>query len=362
MKIKVKSLNENLKSINGVVADFVFVDATDSSNYALYISTDIQAIKIPLEITDVMDDESKVYVINKVEFMHLIPYVNECLVLNGDYSYNANDCTIKGKFESNDGYAEELESRKYLFDHEDEYEEFAEITPSILNGINSGSIFVSPDSIKQSERYLDIKEGKVFSYSKFRIYLNSIAIDHDGLLSNEVIKAIQSMGIGTIIKSNNDSYLLVNAQRSLFIYQSTPNGIDFHPVLDDKFKTKLEEVKTFNKISINIDELKSKLDYMSFYSAKNPNNLTFLEIDGNKVFLSTDENTKVEMSVEITKNEEVDKMSIPFDCGTMQLVCSKVGKDCEKLTWYASSKDDKKLMLIVFGDTEETVVITKINY
>ena len=362
MKIQIKALSENLKSISGVVADFIYIDATDSSNYALYISTDIQAVKIPLEITDVADDEKKVYVVNKIEFCHLVPYVGEFLVLNGDYSYNANNNAIKGKFESNDGYAEELESRKSLFDHEDEYEEFAEITPSIMSGINSGSIFVMADSIKTSERYLDIKDGKVFSYSKMRIYLNSIAIEHDGLLSSDVIKAIQSMGVGTVIKKNNESLLLTNAQRSIFEYFSVPMDVDYHPVLEEKFKEKLDKVKAFNKVTMNIEELRNKLDYIFFYSQKNPNCLCFLSTDGNKVSLSTDENTFVEIEGStFEKTEDFETMSVPFDCSTMQLICSKVGKECETLNWYVSSESDKKLMLLCFGNTNETVIIAKLN-
>ena len=112
-----------------------------------------------------------------------------------------------------------------------------------------------------------------------------MAEDKEGLLSNEVLKSIQSLGIGAIVKSNNDSYLCTNAQRSIFEYFSTPNNVDFHPVLEDKFKTKIEQVKTFNKITVNIEELRSKLDYISFYSSRNPNSLTNLIVEDGKVHL-----------------------------------------------------------------------------
>lgn len=362
MKIYVKAIKENLKSILNVVADFVYIDCTDESNYALYVSTDIQAIKVPLEITDVKDDEKQIYVINKIEFTHLVPYVNEFIILNSDYSYSANDNSIKGRFEKNEGYSEELESRKILFDRESEYSDFAEITPSIMEGINRGSIFVSPDSIKSSEKFLDIKENKVFSYSKMRIYINDIGIEYDGLLSNEVIKAIQSLGVGAIIKKNEESFLLMDAQKSIFIYQSIPLDVDFHPVLEDKFKGKIEQVKGFNKITVNIEDLRNKLDYISFYSSRNPNNMAFLTIEDGKILLSTDENTKVELPiVDMVKAEEFDEMSVPFDCSTLQLVTTKIGKDCENLVWCVSSNDDYKLMLLEFGDSNEMVIIAKLN-
>ena len=362
MKISTKSIMENLKSISNVVADFVYLDCTDESNYALYVSTDIQAMKVPLEITEIKDDEKQIYVINKVEFTHLVPYVNEQIILKADYSYSANNNAIKGKFEKNEGYADELESRKMLFDHEDEYEEFAEITPTIMERIIGGSIFISPDSAKPSERYLDIKDGKVFSHSKMKIYINDIDVEHEGLLSNDVIKALQSLGIGSFIKSNNDSYLLTNAQHSIYIYFSTPNNVDFHPVLEEKFQSKIENVKTFNKFTINIEELRSKLDYISFYASRNPNDMAFLTMENDQVSLSTDENTFVDIPVvNVEKTEEFDSMSVPFDCATMQLICTKVGKDCENMTWFVSSNEENKLMLIKFGDTDESVIIAKLN-
>jgi hypothetical protein len=112
-----------------------------------------------------------------------------------------------------------------------------------------------------------------------RIYINNIAVENEGLLSNEVIKSIQSLGIGTIIKKNDESLLLTNPQRSIFEYFSTPNNVEFHPVLEDKFKGKIEQVKTFNKITINIEELRSKLDYISFYASRNPNSMCFLTVE-----------------------------------------------------------------------------------
>ena len=362
MKIYSKQLVENLKSISGIVCDFVFIDVTDPSNYALYISTDVQAVKVPLEITDVADDESKIYVISKIEFCHLIPYVNEYLVLNSNYSYSANDNAIKGRFESNDDYVEELESRKSIFDNEDSYTDFAEITPTVFQNIISGSIFVAPDSVKPSEKFLDIKDRKVFSYSKMRIYINDIAIENEGLLSNEVIKSIQSLGVGCVIKKNNESLLLTNAQRSIFEYFSTPNNVEFHPVLEDKFNGKIEQVKTFNKITVNIEELRSKLDYISFYASRNPNSMCFLTVENDTLSLSTDENTFVNVpTVSIEKTEEFDVLSVPFDSSCLQLVTSKIGRDCENLTWCVSSESDKKLMLLCFGDTNETVIIAKLN-
>lgn len=361
MKIAIKSFLENLKSITNVVADFIFIDCS-TDDYAFYVSTDMMAIKIPLDVSDIKDDEKKVYVINKVEFMHLVTYVKDYIVLNSDYTYVSADGQIKGKFEKNEGYEDDLESRKVLFDNENEYEEFMEVTPSIMTSITSGSIFVSPDSIKPSERFMDIQNSKVFSYSNFKIYLNDIDVPKEGLFSNEIIKAIQSLGVGTIVKSNKDSYFVTNAQKSIFEYFSTPNDVDFHPLFAEGFQKKLNETKTFNKIQFNIVELKNKLDYISFYANKNPNNMCFLKMtqDG-KFYISTDDNTFVEISAEVVKNEEFDEMSVPLDCSALQMITSKVGHDCEVMNMYMSNDSSKKLITIVFGNTNETVILAKIN-
>lgn len=362
MKILMKPFVENMKAIGSVVADFIYIDVSDEKNCAMYVSTDIQAMKVPLEISEIGEDEKKVYVVNKAEFTHLVPYMKENMILRSDYSYESDDRTIKGKFEKNEGYADELESRKMLFDHEDEYKPFMEVTPSIMEGIVKGSIFVSPDSIKSAERYLDIQKSKVFSYSKIKLYINDIDVSEDGLLSSEVIKSIQSLGVGTVIKNNNDSYLLINAQRSLFEYFSTPNDVDFHPVLDEKFQEKIANVETFNKVILNIEELRTKLDYISFYASRCPNNMTYLNENDGKIFLSTDENTSIELSsATIEKTEEFEKMSVPFDCSALLTVVSKVGKDCENLSIFVSANEENKLILIRFGDTNEMVLIAKLN-
>jgi hypothetical protein len=359
MRISVKPFLENLKSVSNVVSDFVYIDCADENNHAFYVSTDTQAMKIPLDITNILDNEKKVYVINKSEFLHIISYAKEDMLLNSEYEYNVND-VFKGKFSKNEDYADELPSRKVLFDNENEYTMFMEVTPSILKGISSGSIFVEPDSIKASERFLDIQNSKVFSYSSFRIYMDNIAVEGEGILSNEVIKSIESMGAGAIVLRNKMSYLITNAQRSIFEYFSIPNDVDIHPLFSEKFQNSLNKTKGFNAITFNVDEFKSKLEYISFYCNKTKNHMCFLKATDSEFSLSIDE-SMVSFSAEMRKTEEFDEMSVPLDSSTLQLIVSKIGKDCEKLTMYVSSETSNKLVMFVFGDSDETVVMSKIN-
>ena len=363
MKISTKCLLENFKSINSIISDFVYIDCTDESNYGFYVSTDTQATKIPLNISEISEDEKMIYVINKSEFMHLISYASEYISLNSNYEYSSNEGQMKGKFEKNEGFAEELESRKILFDNENEYDDFMEITPSIMNSLTKGSIFVAPDSIKPSERFLDIKNGKVFSYSNFKIYEDDIMVKEEGLLSLEIIKSIQSLGVGAIVKSNKNSYLISNAQRSIFEYFSTPNDVDFHPLFSDKFQKKLSECKNFNHVKFDISELRDKLDYISYYANKNKNSMCFLKYIDDSVFIYTDDNTFVKLSkCEFDKHEEFSDFSVTIDCSALQMVVAKLSKDCETLNFYVSNKDENKLILMIFGDSNETVIFSKLNY
>lgn len=361
MRISIKPFLENIKSVTNVVSDFIYLDCADDNNHAFYVSTDTQAMKIPLDVSDISENEKKVYVINKSEFLHLISYAKDDLILNSEYEYQVND-VFKGKFAKNEDYADELPSRKVLFDNENEYELFMEVTPSVMEGLVRGSIFVEPDSIKPSERFLDIKNSKVFSYSNFRIYMDDIPLEstNECILSSEVIKSIESMGVGTIVLRNKSSYLVTNAQRSIFEYFSIPNDVDIHPLFSEKFQKSLNKTLGFNKITFDISEFKSKLDYISFYTNKTKNHLCFLNVKDSDFSFSINESF-VSFSAEMNKTEEFEEMSVPLDSSTLQLIVSKIGKDCEKLTMYVSSDASNKLVLFIFGDSNETVVMSKIN-
>ena len=80
-----------------------------------------------------------------------------------------------------------------------------------------------------------------------------------------------------------------------------------------------------------------------------------------KFSISTDENTFVEVSAEVTKTEEFDEMSVAIDCSAMQLILSKVGKDAETWNMYISNDPTKKLIITTFGDSNETVILAKLN-
>ena len=54
-------------------------------------------------------------------------------------------------------------------------------------------------------------------------------------------------------------------------------------------------------------------------------------------------------------------MNVPLDCSTLQMIVSKVGKESENMNMFVSSEQNNKLVVITFGDSEETVIIAKIN-
>ena len=95
----------------------------------------------------------------------------------------------------------------------------------VLNGekISIEPVFVVEGDVTQKIGNIDfvgtvIVKGNVDGYDIKAT--GNIEIEGNGFLSSEVIKSIQSLGVGAMVKSNNDSYLITNAQRSIFEYFS----------------------------------------------------------------------------------------------------------------------------------------------
>lgn len=361
MRFNVKTIKDNLKTISSVVSDYVYIDCTND-DFALYLSSEREAIKIPLSVSSIKDDEKIIFVISKVDFVHLISFTtsNE-IEIDSNYKYISNNGVVKGKFESNKDFADTLESIKVLFIHSDEYSDFITVTPSILEKINRGAIFVSPNDIKSSYRNLNIKDKKIFSSSDFRIYINSIdEIENDGIISFDVLKSIQNLGVGAVLKKNNDSILVCDSENTIYEYISIEMDVPYIPVLEEKFQTKVQGLYETTKVSLSCGELKDKLNYISFYSQKNPSSLGFLKIKDGKATVSSNEENVIDLEISSYEEMEVceDEYRLPFNVTSMLNILSKLGKD--NIDIYASKNPSVKLFIIKFGENEE-VILSKLN-
>lgn len=353
MKFKTDAIISNQK-IMANLGDFVYLDV---DNNKLYMASDNQALMLKINFEDATESE-KVFVISKAEFLHIAQFAEE-IELNSDYSFIAGDS--KGKFDRNENYFEVLDSIRVMFSQSDSYESLFEVDDNLLKLLTRGSIFVNAEDSREISQNLDIQNGYIFSSSLYRVYLNTFPMPIEGIIHASILKFIFQLGLGTKVSKNRDSFLLENTDVSL--YFSSMREVSFLPILSEKFQNGFKNLLEKTKITFNLEELKRKLDFVSFYARKKPSGLTYLNIgaDG-KVRLLVDENNAVEVeTVEIQSGADEGEFNLPFNSISLLEIISKLMKDHENVSLYASTDNStSKLFLLTFGETE-TVILSKIN-
>lgn len=354
MKFKTGVIQQNYKTIVNLTADFIYLDVADKK---LYMASDNQALSLNIDFEDVKDE--KVFVISKNDFLHVIQFVDGEIELKPDYSFVAGD--IKGKFEKNENYLEVLDSIKIMFKQSDEYTPLFEVNEDVLAFLNRGNIFVKADDDKVPFQHLNLKSGYIFSSSMFRIYINKFPIEIDGIIHANVLKALFQLGLNTKVLKNQDSFLLEN--KDIALYFTSIRNIEFIPILSDRFQSKFDDIFNTTKITFDLEELKKKLEFISFYAKKKPSSLTYLNIDSdNKVILSVDDNNSVSVNVKgIEEKEKIEgTFSLPFNSTVMLEIIPKLAKGVDTIDLYASKDNNLKLFILSFGENER-VILSKIN-
>lgn len=354
MKFNTNTIQQNVKTISSLDSDFVYFDVPENK---IYLSSDNQALKLNIQFEDVAEDE-KVFVIGKADFLHIISFADE-VEIKSDYSFIAGDS--KGKFESNPNYLDVLDSIKIMFSQSDTYEPIFDVDEETLRLLTRGSIFVRQEDQRESFQNLNIQSGNIFSSSVYRVYINSFPKDVEAIIHANVLKFIFQLGLNTKVLKNKDSFLLENGDVSLY-FASLRNS-EFIPILAEKFQKNVNAIYETTKVSFELEELKKKLEFISFYAKKNPSGLTYLKIDAdNKVTLSVNESNAVTVECrDITNNESLDEnFCLPFNSLTMLEIISKLSKGVESIDLYASRKNESKLFILSF-DENEKVILTKIN-
>ena len=355
MVFSTSKIVSNAKIINNLNSDYVFLDVKNSK---IYLSNNKTALQIEVEFSDVKDDENKIFVIGREDFMHICLFTPN-IHLSSDYKYKSDDGKIKGKFTSKEDFADTLESVKIMFDNKDSYKEFFTLSDSLYESVSRSSIFVDGENIKNCFRCLDIKDGYSFSSSDFRVYRNKIDVSTNGIIEAEVVRFILSLGIGTKVYNNNDSYLL--EKDGIEMYFSTMSDVEYIPVLENAFKNKYESLFEKNSLKFKVEELLKKMDFVTYYAKVNPNNFAYLNYKDGKVFISTNEENSFEIeSLGVDIVEDCEELKIPFNALSFLNIIQKLQKNIEEVTIYVSSEDSMKLFLIKFTD-EELVILAKIN-
>lgn len=350
MRFSTVAIKQNLKTILSAESDFIYLDVGENK---MYFSTDSQALCLDLRFEDVTDE--KVFVISKSDFLHIASFVDE-IELKSNYKYKAGPC--KGSFSKNENYVSALDSIKVMFSHSDDYETLFKVDSEILELISRGSIFVNPEDSRTQCQNLDIQDGNIFSSSMFRIYINKFPIDGEGIIHHNVLKFILQLGEGTIVKKNSDSFLLVN--EGIAMYFSSLRSETFLPILSEKFQNSYKAVFDTTKIVFSLRELKSKLEFISFYAKKKPSALTHLEIKDGKVSFSVSEENTVNVEAEEIGEFEGSEFVIPFNSVSMLEIISKLSKGVEKVSLYAKGDDSMMIFVLSFSENEN-VVLSKIK-
>lgn len=350
MKFKSENLIKNLKLIS--IGDFCYLDVP---NNFIYFADDKSAIRIRTVFEDVKDE--KLFVISRADFLHIISFSNE-IELKSNYTYKAG--SAKGKIEHNSNFDSVLESITVHFDQSDSYEQICTINNSILTAFSRAGIFVSDNSNKEMEKYLNIKNGYIFSSSNYRIYKNTFSeFEKESLFSFELLKFIHIMGEGTVVKKNETSYFLEG--KDLSVYLTFKNRVDFLPLFEQRISEKIASVFNTIKIELNTKEFLKALSFINFYTKSHPSNLALLTIGEKSLTLSSVTNNSIDVDCEVVERiEKVEnKGKIAFNSISLQNIVSKLG-DTEKFTIYVSEDDENKLFILKFSENEN-VILTKIN-
>lgn len=350
MKFETTKIKSNLKTINCIDTDILYLDVKANK---MYLSSSNTAMEMNIEFTDVSDE--KVFVLNKTDFLHIVQYA-DVVELNSDYSYKAN--VAKGKFEHNDTFEDVLESIKINFDKSSSYKDLFEITEDNYEKLVNASIFVKPSDVNASNRFLNIQNGYIFSASDYRIYFNKIDIDTDSMIHGDILQNIFTLGVGTKVKSNEDSIFITKDDVS--VYYSTMRDVDFLPLLSEKFQTRINGImNNVSTIKFNTNEFVEKLKFIDFYSKNNPNSLVCLKEDEGKLKLVASENATIVVDSIESEYKEEGEFNLPFNSNYALDMLLKVGKNYEEFTLHASKDNSNKLFIFDFGD--ERTIFTKLN-
>lgn len=349
MVFETNDLRKYSKTIGLLNTDYVYLDVPNSK---IYIADDKTAIEVDVKFRDVSDDENKVFVISKMDFMHVVNFTLS-LYMNSKYQYTSETNQIKGKFENSNDESDVVDSIKLMFDEKNAYNEFCTFDEDFIEKLMRAFVFVDVDNLKTDFRYIDIKDGYIFSSSKMRIYKNKLNVINDGLIDGNFIKFFMQFGVGTKLYNKENSYLLKSDNIS--IYLSTMNDVNYLPVLEENFKPRYERLFDENWAEFSCKDTLNKLNYIYFYAKNNPNSLINFTLTKDKCVISSLAN---EIELPIISSSIEKEIIIPCDSSALVTIFEKIKSKNFKI--YFSSDEEYKLFSLRFNE-DELVILAKIN-
>lgn len=345
------------KTISNFDTNVVFIDTVKK---ALIVSSNTEAMMLSLDIKTDKEDNQSLFVFEKQDFLHAIKYIN-CITIDDEYNYKGEGVLGKFKKDSNEYTSEIVQLTCDCFNHKEKFELIKTFEGNLLQQLLKSFIFVAPDSTRELEQYVYIKDNKIFSTSDTRVYLNTLCEQVNNVIINgKAIKFLSSLtDNGFSLYKDNKNIMIENSDLMLFF---TGDTIEYPPVLEQKFEEKYKSL--FSDVSVtfnNKQEVVDKLDYMTHFSKELPNNFIDIEIDktNNKVIFSALEN-KIEVTDVTINNIDCETLNFKFNQSQFLNIIKTLSK--EQFTIYLNKDESRKLVVISFNNNEEIAIVAKINY
>ncbi len=329
--------------------DFVFLDPQEKR---AYISNRSTACYIDMEIDDVTDEDS-VMVIDRSMFQHLISAGDE-LTITKDYKYSVGP--HRGFIEHNETLLDTLDSIKVTFDSDD-YSLKLTLDNSLLHKVVKASCFVNPDDNNMAQRGVHILDKKISSASMYRIYVDAIETDTELFLQHDILKFLFELGENTsILKHDVRKTIKLQNNNVCMIFTSVLNVTPLM-INSEKFNNSISTLKNSTQVKLDVKTVLPKVEFMTFFSKKNVNNLSTLKFDkvNNEMYIIVGENnTNCECSI-TSENQEVE---FNYDNSVLKDVLTKINKDVSEVMLYCSPESN--VFMIEFTE-EQFVVLAKIK-
>lgn len=333
--------NKLLSNVNSINASFIKITktcifATDMITGAIYIGKFINPLSNDFSLT-----------VSREDFLHLMSLVDEVEIDdNGNYSTN----NIKGKLNINPNY-NVYDGLTDSFDTTD-MKSFKN-TENVTKSLKKTSVFTNPGDPNPSFRMANIKDGKSYSSSNYRMFITDIDVKDEFLIGDEPLKFILSESNATIYL--NKSNTIVKTDYDEFCFRNNINATPL-PMLEDKIKNTFETLMESNFFKISKENLKSVVNFLTYYAKSSENaiknNGIIINGDGNNIKASVGVNSIV-LNVESVPSES---FSLPLSIDPITTILSSI--DSENYSIFYN--ENIKIILIV-TDCNDKIAISKVN-
>lgn len=341
-----KIVKENvLKAIDGLknVACDTFlitsntIKAIDKATSKVYIG----------KFASPIDDVTPV-VVNKNDFLHILNCGD--FDLDADGHYLSADGRYKGLMQINKEAVGSFAGLEDTFN----VEGFTEVTipETALANIKKAAMFADPLNGNASFQMINIKDGKTFSSSGFKIYLNDVDTSIQEILlppeaftliaDNPKVKIYKNAGV-IILKDDTAEYAVKVNRKA-----------DFLPMLEDRMQNGITDIMNGSKIDIKVTDLKNALSFIGYYTSQETNNRMIIKSQDGKVVM---ESHGADVELVCASVPEGDFV-IPVSSEPFETISGMMADDSTVSIYFNSTA---RTIVITTGNGTEKLVVSKQN-